>query len=202
MRRLGAMERSSLVQTFRQLHSSRHSKKAKHHHHHHPHHAKASNTFLPWQHNKTTASSTRATQSPSRRITDNIPAFNTSHWIGCHNVPGGCQGGGLGNATYQQLADERVRWTATANLSRKEIVLTAAQKQYLHDILSKAKEKMHKDSMKRDRDESATNSKSRRPIGRRHKNRVSKRKRQLTTRRRTHTTEGSSRRHYYSRHAR
>ena len=84
-------------------------------------------------------SSLHANESDTRRLVDNMPKANTSRRISCASLPGGCQGGGLGNATYQRLADERVRWTATANLSRKEIVLTTAQKQQLHDIMAHAK---------------------------------------------------------------
>ena len=76
-----------------------------------------------------------------RPFPPNLPKFNISKHISCATLPGGCQGGGLGNATYQRLADERVRWTATGNLSRKEIVLTAAQKKYFQDIIDNAKHK-------------------------------------------------------------
>lgn len=94
------------------------------------------------------------------------------------------KGGGLGNATYQQLADERVRWTATGNLSRKEIVLTAAQKKYFQDIIDNAKHRMmNKKQVKQDREVSATHySKSQKHKGGKHKNRMSKGKNHSTRR--------------------
>ena len=140
--KMTASESSSTITVLRLLLASQHDKKNHHRVHRSPaqhHHQPRRKNRQGLRRHRVKRHALQGSEGGDRRVANNIPTFNTSRRISCANLPGGCQGGGMGNASYQRRADERVRWTATGNLSRREITLTASQKQYFHDIIASAK---------------------------------------------------------------